>query len=88
MPLYSKRAFFVPSTSYVSVVYWVMLHPLSLAVPYWATVPPAELRGTPYGLAFPNYWAPLYHAAELCNTLWATLHPNWATDSTYLCPIV
>ncbi len=30
------------------------LNPLSCTASYWAKVPPAELHGTPYGLAHPN----------------------------------
>jgi hypothetical protein len=30
-----------------------------------------------------SYWATLY-TFELRNILWATLHPNWATHSTFV----
>jgi hypothetical protein len=58
----SSYSFFLIS-SYSSRTIFFLLHPLSLAAPFWATLYPSELRCTLLSYA---------------SAYWATLNPNWA----------
>ncbi len=82
----------------LEITYWATLNPLSCAVtyrygaPWWAMRHPlgahmGQLTLTELRCTLLSYWVPYWtmlYPTELPNTLWAMLHPNWATYSTFV----